>query len=436
MKAVVLQTRAKKAAVLAEDGTVRLIRGRCHVGDVIELRPAAPALRRWAAAAAAVALLGVGTGVWVDRNYVACAEVSLDVNPSIVYTLNKRDRVLEVHAANAEAQAVVAALEQADIRYAPLSDAVAQTMALLEDEGYLNQGGDDYVLVNVSADDDARQARLTGEVETAMAQAMAQDATLEYRIDHSDRQTAREAGDSGMSTGRYALWQQSGDAAGDEADRQSFADAPVRELLDLPQAGGPDTGKAPQDEPSPTSEAPAGPGDGAAPNAGGPVEADPEAAPQGEELRDGAAPKESEAKEAAPAAGDGERTSPQGNGANHEAPVPDPGNETAPQAGETQADAPFPDPGDEETSQGNEVQADATIPDSGNGAPPQGDGAKDEGGAAQPGQDTTPGDSEARGEPSEPSRAEKQPSEKSKGRSGSGGRGREDSGGKGGPGRK
>lgn len=435
MKAVVLETRGKKAAVLAKDGTVRLIRGRCHVGDVIELHPAAPALRRWAAAAAAVALLGVGAGVWVDRNYVACAEVSLDVNPSIVYTLNKRDRVLEVRAANAEAQAVVEALGQADIRYAPLSDAVAQTMALLEDEGYLSRDEDDYVLVNVSADDDARQARLTSEVEAAMARAMAQDATLEYRIDHSDRQTARDAGDSGMSTGRYALWQQSGDGA----DGQSFAAAPVRELLDLPQADGPETGNAPQDGPLSTPEAPAGSGNGTALNAGGPFEADPEAAPRGApERRDAAAPKEGVAKEAAPASDDGERTSPQGSEANHEAPVPDPGNETTPQAGETQADAPFLNPGDEETSQGNEVQADAPIPDSGNEAAPQGDGAKDEGGATQPGRDAPSGDSggEARGEPSEPSSAEKQPSEKSKGSSGNDGRGREGPGGKGGPGRK
>lgn len=269
MKAVVLETRGKQAAVLAKDGTVRITRGRYDVGEIIDLKPATGStLRRWiAAAAAAATLLAVGAGVWVDRNYIACAEVSLDGDYSIVYTLNKRDRVLEVRAANAQSQAVVEALEQADIRFAPLADAVEQTMALLEDEGGLDRDEDDYVLVNVSSDDDARQARLTGEVEAAMARTREKDATLEYRIDHSDRQTAREAGDSGMSPGRYALWQQSGENEAVGNNRQAFADAPVRELIDPPQGDAPDSDGKPQGKPSDQPATPADSGNTVAPNA-------------------------------------------------------------------------------------------------------------------------------------------------------------------------
>ena len=319
MKAVVLETRGKKAAILAKDGTVRITRGRYDVGEIIDLKPAAgQPLRRWVAAAAAAAtLLAVGAGVWVDRNYVACAEVSLDGDYSIVYTLNKRDRVLEVRAANARAQAVVEALEQADIRFAPLADAVEQTMALLEDEGGLDRDEDDYVLVNVSADDDARQARLTGEVEAAMARTLEKDATLEYRIDHSDRQTARAASDSGMSAGRYALWQQSGeDEAGDD-NRQAFAEAPIRELIDPPQGDAPDSDGKPQGKPSDQPATPADSGNTVAPNADRPEAVAPdvpaqetpkrqeESAPQGDApqkgqddrpAEDGPEPKDAESK--------------------------------------------------------------------------------------------------------------------------------------------
>ena len=166
--------------------------------------------------------------MWIDRNYVTYAEVSLDVNPSIIYSLNKRDRVLSVRAANEDAESIVKTLEQEGVRFTPLSEAVEKTMSILDNQGYMDESTDDYVLVNVSADDEDRQTRLSDEVETAMTATLEQNHTIEYRIDHSDRKTAREADEAGMSTGRYAAWQQDEDAP----DKTNYADKPVRELVD------------------------------------------------------------------------------------------------------------------------------------------------------------------------------------------------------------
>ncbi len=234
MKAVVLETRGREAAVLAMDGGVYIANGNYHVGETIDYREAKrPSARQWAAAAAAmVVLLCASAGLWVDRNYVAYAEVSLDVNPSIVYTVNRRDRVLGVRAVNEDAKGIVESLEQDGVRFATLTDAVDRTMALLEDEGYLNEAQEDYVLVNVSADDGDRQTRLTGEVEAAMSKTMERDATLEYRIDTSDRATAKDARDNGMSTGRYAAWKQEEEKPDDaHPDMEGYSDMPVREIM-------------------------------------------------------------------------------------------------------------------------------------------------------------------------------------------------------------
>lgn len=239
MKAVVLETRGREAAVLAMDGGVYIVRGKYHVGGTIDYREAKrPSARQWAAAAAAmVALLGASAGLWVDRNYVTYAEVSLDVNPSIVYTVNRGDRVLGVRAVNEDAKDIVKSLEQDGIRFATLTDAVDRTMALLEDEGYLDEAQADYVLVNISADDSDRRARLTEAVEGAMSRTTERDATLEYRIDVSDRATARDARDSGMSTGRYAAWkQEEAGPEGERPDMEAYSDMPVREIMEGPAA--------------------------------------------------------------------------------------------------------------------------------------------------------------------------------------------------------
>ena len=193
MKAVVVETRGPKAAVLPKDGTFRIAHGHYQVGETIDYRDETPSLRRCLAAAAAVVVgVGIGGGFWYDANYVAYGEVSIDAEPSIVYTVNKKNQVLSVTAANEEAESVVSMLEQEGIRFMPISGAVEKTMGIFATEGYLDEGREDCVLVSVSADD-RRRDRLSSEVEAGMRQAAAP--MMEYRIDQTERDTAGRLAD-------------------------------------------------------------------------------------------------------------------------------------------------------------------------------------------------------------------------------------------------
>ncbi len=228
MKAVVLETRNGEAAVLVNDGTVRIVRGVYNVGEIIDYR-LRPRFVQWIAAAAAMVVLVCGSAaMWIDRNYVTYAEVSLDVNPSIVYSLNKRDRVLNVRAINDDAENIVTALEQEGVHFTPLSEALEKTMGILDNQGYMDESTDDYVLINVSADDEGRQTRISDKIDTVMKATLEQNHTIEYRIDHSDRKTAKEADEADMSIGRYAAWQR------DEgtSDVKDYGNKPVRELVE------------------------------------------------------------------------------------------------------------------------------------------------------------------------------------------------------------
>ena len=254
MKAIVVETRGKKAAILLKDGTFRAVKGSYSVGETIDYREKArPALRKWVAVAAAVAvMIGTGGGFWYDANYVAYAEISLDVNPSIVYMVNKRSRVLDIRAVNDEAAQTVSALEEEGIRFMPVAEAIDKTMTLLENEGYLDAENEDYVLMNVSADYADIQESVISEIETGMGRAMERDPSMEYRVDHSDRATARRAEESDMSTGRYAVWEQEGSGRKPE----EYAEMPVRELMGKPDEAPPENyeeDSAPQTE----SDAPA-----------------------------------------------------------------------------------------------------------------------------------------------------------------------------------
>ena len=145
-----------------------------------------------------VVLAGASAGLWIDSNYVACAEVCLDADPAIVYTLNKRDRVLEVRAANAEAEPIVEDLTRQGIRFVPIADAVDRTLTLLEDEGYLDGADRSAVQINVAADGEKRQERLSEQVDQSMRRAAEREPELEYSIQRyardemPDPQTAHE----------------------------------------------------------------------------------------------------------------------------------------------------------------------------------------------------------------------------------------------------
>ena len=229
MKAVVLEVRDGEAAILTMDGSVRRVRGHYEVGQEIDWgAPARPSVLQWVAAMAAAAVLLTGSaGLWFSANYVACAEVSLDVNPSITYTLNRRDRVLSVTAVNTEAEAIVEALRQDDIRFMPIGDALEATLDALTREGYLDSASEDYVLAGVSADSESAREGLSQKVADAMERAMQSDPTLEYQIERTDRATAREAKAQGMSAGRYAAWRD----AGDGRAPSDFAEMPVQEIF-------------------------------------------------------------------------------------------------------------------------------------------------------------------------------------------------------------
>ena len=66
--------------------------------------------RTLAAACLAAALLGGGSGLYLQANAVASV-VSLDVNPSIELTLNRSEKVLTCTPVNEEAQAILADMD-------------------------------------------------------------------------------------------------------------------------------------------------------------------------------------------------------------------------------------------------------------------------------------------------------------------------------------
>lgn len=239
MKAVVLEIRKNEAAVLGKDGQVRKIRrqGIC-VGDTIELTDAELSAdktmlyrrigRIGTAAAAAVLVLGLGGNYWY-QTAMACSYVSLDINPSIEYTLNRQNRILDVTAVNDDAEGIVEQLKKDGIRKEYFSDAIAMTTELLKQNGYITEEETDYILINVASDDEKISEELKIQAENILEEWNAQrDHNIHVTMTESSVSERKKAKKLGISSGEY----QEIKLISEEDDVSKYKDMELKELLE------------------------------------------------------------------------------------------------------------------------------------------------------------------------------------------------------------
>ena len=212
MKAVVLEIKENWAAVLCEDGVVRKIKkGKLSVGDSLDISPESRgkilslgSFRRYlAGSAAALFLLTAGAGGVYSYNTVwACSYVSLDINPSIEYTLNRQNYVIKVKGLNEEGQGIVDELMKTSLHHATLEEALEQTKLILSQKKYLNSDAGEYVLINVSASNDKRMNILQKEALSAFSTEQTQG-KLNLVLTGSTLKEHKTASSLGISTGTY-----------------------------------------------------------------------------------------------------------------------------------------------------------------------------------------------------------------------------------------
>ena len=145
MKAVVLEVKNGKAAVLKKNGDIiRIKQNELQAGDTIDIIGttrgtgagpiAAEILKRLVAAAFMVVVLTFV--VWYTYNAAfAVSYVSVDVNPSLEFSLNRFNRVIKVYSVNDEAITLEKELESKHIIGNTLGQALKKTVEVMEEQG-------------------------------------------------------------------------------------------------------------------------------------------------------------------------------------------------------------------------------------------------------------------------------------------------------------
>ncbi len=236
MKAVVMENKNKVCAVLCDDGTFRKVKGDYPVGTELVYEDvmtndkrsakkrffASNTLKYLGALAAAVLLF---TGVSSYEMVLACSYVTLDVNPSIEYALNRLNRVISVTAINDDAKDVVESLNESGIKMSELDEAIDMTVDELKERGYLADD-DSAVLIDVVSDTENRESKLADSVESTEVY---NSGTTSVVCLSSSQDSRNEAMKQGISTGRYEVMLETQRAEGSFENAGSAEDDNIEE---------------------------------------------------------------------------------------------------------------------------------------------------------------------------------------------------------------
>lgn len=222
LKALVLEIKDGKAAVLCEDGTVTTTDQPCRVGDIIELETKvvsfeeakARRARRWTRplVAAALALVILGGSYRATTAY-ATSYVSLDVEESSVeLSVNMYGRVIDVDAVNEESEELAESL-RSDVRNLRVDDALDRAVRVFDERGFL-EGEDAALVAGVTSDSAAFGEETSAALERLGGRDEGGFRFVTVDVTRDQRQEARR---SNMSGGRFCFEQRR-----DEFEEEGF----------------------------------------------------------------------------------------------------------------------------------------------------------------------------------------------------------------------
>ncbi|WMJ78556.1 MULTISPECIES: anti-sigma-I factor RsgI family protein [unclassified Sedimentibacter] len=165
MKAVIVEIRDKFAAALGEDGRVIKIKNKNYsIGQEIGLSNRSKYMK--IAASAAAALILFVTPAWAY--FTPYSYVSLDINPSFEFSINRFDLVLDVKALNNDGEKVVESMEVGTLKNKEIKEAVKSVLSELKDQGYIIDGKEGGVVVAASSKSSEKINELAASLKTAV----------------------------------------------------------------------------------------------------------------------------------------------------------------------------------------------------------------------------------------------------------------------------
>lgn len=235
MKSVIVEIKDGFAAALSDDGCVVKIKNQNYeVGQVLQVsNPKICFTKKIVAfAASAAALVVFSTGAWAYAS--PYSYVSLDVNPSIEFTLNRFDRVLDIKAVNDDGEEILSQLQLEDLNNKTIETAIIKTLEQISGSGYFDGETEDGIVIATSGKNVDKADRLAEDlkqtVEIEVAEKGDDFAVETFSVGLEQVEQARELG---VTPGKLHLVENLQSSVTDPTtiDMQEWLDKPVKDIM-------------------------------------------------------------------------------------------------------------------------------------------------------------------------------------------------------------
>lgn len=234
MKALVLEIREDKAAILTSEGQIIKVDNKQYrVGQEITFKGPREKIvdmtryvKRWGTAIAAALFLLVT----LSLSYVTLKPygvVSLDVNPSIEFTINRFDRVLNVSGVNDDGKDILSCLNEDRLLYKNIEQAIDITINTLRAEGYLKEEKGNYVVVAANTNGESHTDKLIGKLDQSISK---QDNIEPIAMKASDDElmAARELG---TTAGKMMIVEELDNSSKEKIDKSNWVNKSVASIV-------------------------------------------------------------------------------------------------------------------------------------------------------------------------------------------------------------
>ena len=153
--------------------------------------------------------------------------VSLDVNPSIEYSINRFDKVLSVSGVNDDGSNIVSSLDVSKLKYKDIETAIDNTIDQIDAEGYFADESDNYVVVTANTGADAHTDKLVERLDKTVAKHEG-IRPITSKVSDDDLRNAHE---QGISAGKKMMVDRLDDISDDTIDRDKWNGMSVRDIV-------------------------------------------------------------------------------------------------------------------------------------------------------------------------------------------------------------
>ena len=230
MKAVIVDIKHGSVVALNDEGCmVKVKNNNYQIGQVIELKKRTNS-RFIKTVSAAVVLLILGIGAWSFLS--PYTYVSLDVNPSIQYSVNRFGLVLSAEAVNGDGAEI---LEDLDLTMMNIEDAVSETVEGIVRAGYFDGDEPGGIMLATSCQNEAEAIQLRDQLQIRLQDAVQDREGVDVEAVAVGLERVEEAQELGITPGKLNLIEKM-IASSDDPDSISIEDLMDMSVKDIQKA--------------------------------------------------------------------------------------------------------------------------------------------------------------------------------------------------------